>query len=59
MLIAMGRVCVEVGGSLCRLIGIIFHTFQMRCCFVIDQFVIKGNCHMFTMEIGHHEKTEN
>lgn len=39
-------VCVDVAGCLCRLVGIIFHTFPMRCSFVVGQFVIKGNCHV-------------
>lgn len=50
---------MDVSGCLCGLIGIIFHTFPMRCCFVIDQFVINENHHMLAIEIGHHERTAN
>lgn len=50
---------MDVGGCLCRLIGNIFHTFPMRCCFVIDLFVLKGNCHMFAMDLGHYERIVN
>lgn len=50
---------MDVAWCFCRLIGIIFHTFPMRHCFVIGQFVIKKNCHVFAVKIGHRDRIAN
>lgn len=46
--------CKDVGGCLDGWIRIIFCTLLMSYCLFIDQFVTKGNGHMFATEVGHH-----